>query len=247
MKVSSLHAQPAHRAGSLIEVCLENLAKSNKLKLADSHRIFHSRQALFLAGERFEGLYILRSGSAKSFMTSVSGDEHITRFFYPGDIIGVDGFDEDVYQENVQFLETSSVWLINEHEIDNLVKTSDEFRHCLLQSMSHSSVNDSTMMMCLTSCSSEQKIAHFILELSAQFSSLGLSGTRLLLSMTRTDIANYMGMAPETVSRILASFQLKQFIHIHNRQLTIVNYDALQSFVPKNRSPQAMERYYERI
>jgi len=235
MNMSSLQSIRTSTSISSLQACLENVEKSNNLKLTNSHRVFHARQSLFSAGEQFEGLYILRSGSAKSFITSIDGEEHITKFFYPGDLLGVDGFDQHIYMENVLFLETSSVCLVKESDLNSLVKYSDDFRNCLLRSMSHSLVNDRAMMMCLSSCSSEQKIAHFILELSQQFFSLGLSGTEFRLSMTRTDIASYMGMALETVSRIFASFQQQKLICVHNRQVTILDVDALHYFVSKDR------------
>ncbi|MFT6268824.1 MAG: CRP/FNR family transcriptional regulator [Alphaproteobacteria bacterium] len=234
MNISSLHSSRTRPAGIELELCLENAEKSNHLKLSNSHRIFHARQSLFCAGDQFEGLYILRSGSAKSFITSIDGEEHITKFYYPGDLLGVDGFDKHIYMENVFFLETSSVCLVKESELNNLVKSSDDFRNCLLRSMSHALVSDSSMMMCLSSCSSEQKLARFVLDLSEQFRSLRLSGTEFRLSMTRTDIANYMGMALETVSRVFASFQLKQIIRVQNRQLTILDFDALNRIVLKD-------------
>ncbi|MFT4653636.1 MAG: CRP/FNR family transcriptional regulator [Kangiellaceae bacterium] len=236
MNISSLHSSRTSPAGLDLEVCLENAEKSNHLKLSHSHRIFQARQSLFCAGDRFEGLYILRSGSAKSFITSINGEEHITKFYYPGDLLGVDGFDKNIYVENVLFLETSSVCLIKESDLNTLVKSSDDFRNCLLRSMSRALVNDSSMMMCLSSCSSEQKLAQFVLDLSEQFRSLRLSGTEFRLSMTRTDIANYMGMALETVSRVFASFQLKQLICIKNRQLSILDFDALSRIVLKDQS-----------
>lgn len=232
--MSLLQSNSTKKTRLSLEVCLENATKSNDIKLINSHRVFHARQSLFSAGDKFEGLYILRSGSAKSFITSVDGEEHITKFFYPGDILGVDGFDRSVYTQSVLFLETSSVCLVKEADLNNLVKNNDDFRTSLMRSMSHSLVIDNAMMMCLSSCSSEQKVAHFILELSEQFEGLGLSGTDFRLSMTRTDIASYMGMALETVSRVFACFQLKQFIRVHNRQLSILDKEALNRFVVRD-------------
>jgi CRP/FNR family transcriptional regulator len=235
MGISSLPANCDLESAHSIKVCLKSVEKSNSFKLINSHRVFHARQSLFFAGETFEGLYILRSGSAKSFITSVDGGEHITKFFYPGDLLGIDGFHRHIYMENVLFLETSSVCLVKESDLNSLVKTSDDFRNCMLRSMTHRLINDSAMMKCLSSCSSEQKVVRFILELSKQFSSNGLSGTEFSLSMTRTDIANYMGMALETVSRVFASFQRKQLIRVHNRQVSILDIDALRCIASQDR------------
>jgi len=215
---------------SSIEACLKHAAKSRNLYLGTSHRIFHARQTLFSAGDPFEGIYILRSGSVKSYISRLNGEEHITKFYFPGDLLGLDGFDDYVHIQNLLFLETSSVCFISQSVLNNLIKNSDTFRHHLLKAMSHLSMADSSMMMCLSTCSSEQKFARFILELSEQFASNGLSGKDFRLSMTRTDIANYLGLALETVSRVLANFQLQQIITVHNRQLSILDFEALKHY-----------------
>jgi len=222
------------KANSSLELCLESASKLNNIRLSKSHRVFQGKESLFYAGEEFEGLYILRSGSAKSFITSLDGEEHITKFYYPGDLLGVDGFDEHRYMENVVFLETSSVCLVKENDLSNLVKSCDDFRNCLFRAISHAFVCDSAMMMCLSNCSSERKVARFIIEVSEKFRALGLSGTDLRLSMTRTDIANYMGMAIETVSRVLTSFQDRMLIQIQNRRLTILDYNSLSGIVAQD-------------
>lgn len=231
MTISSWQSNPSQHFISPLEVCLESAAKSNNFSFGNSHRVYHTRQTLLAAGEKFSGLYILRSGSAKSFVSSADGEEYITKFFYPGDLLGVDGFHEGVHMQNVTFLETSSVCFIKESDLNDQVLNNDNFRRFLFKSMSQILMSDSSMIVCLSSCSSEQKVAHFILERSEQFASLGLSRSEFRLSMTRTDIANYLGMALETVSRVFAIFQLKQIISVSNRQLSILNFAALKDIL----------------
>lgn len=231
MKTSYQAQSDYYNAASLMEICIGKTNVSNNLHQHNSHRVFHRRDNLFSVGDQFEGIYVLRSGSAKSFITSREGDEHITKFHYPGDMIGIDGFNGHMHKQTVRFLETSSVCLIKESEINSLIKTSTIFRDSLLQSMSHSLACDSAMMMCLGTCSSEQKVARFLLDLSMGFSERGLSGNEFMLSMTRTDIANYLGMAIETVSRIFAGFQQRNIIAVQLRYLSILDFAALKSSV----------------
>jgi CRP/FNR family transcriptional regulator len=63
------------------------------------------------------------------------------------------------------------------------------------------------MMMLLSKKSSEERLASFLLNLAARFKRRGYSGTNFRLTMSRSDIANYLGMAVETVSRIFTRFQ----------------------------------------
>ena len=231
MKSSYQPQNNCYNATALLDTCMSSINTANASHLRDSHRVFHRRDSLFSIGDYFEGVYALRSGSAKSFITSRGGEEHITKFYYPGDMLGIDGFDAHIHTQTVRFLETSSVCLIKESEIKSLIQTSSDFRDGLLQSMSHSLACDSSMLMCLSTCSSEQKVARFLLDLSIKFSERGLSGKEFMLSMTRTDIANYLGMAIETVSRIFASFQQKQIIAVQLRHLTILDFAALNSCI----------------
>ena len=229
MKIESQPQNDFYNATALLSSCLASSETINNPKHANSHRVFHRRDNLFSAGDHFEGVYILRSGSAKAFITSIEGEEHVTKFYYPGDIIGIDGFDGYIHTQTIRFLETSSVCLIKESLVNSLMQTSSDFREGLLQSMSRTLASDSAMMLCLSSCSSEQKVARFLLDLSIGFSNRKLSGREFMLSMTRTDIANYLGMAIETVSRVFASFQQRNIIMVKIRHLSILDFQALHS------------------
>ncbi|WP_395339400.1 helix-turn-helix domain-containing protein [Ningiella sp. W23] len=195
----------------------------------NSHRIYQRKQVLYCAGDVFKAVYQLRSGSAKASVCTVNGDEHITDFFYPGDIVGVDGFDSFVHSQQLTFLETSSVVCYTEREIDSLLAKSEAFRSSLLRAMSHSLVRDQQMLLSLTNCCSVQRVAQFILSLSKRFSERRCSSVEFSLSMTRTDIASYIGMAIETLSRVLTAFQQANILSIKHRKVVINDLDALRA------------------
>ncbi len=231
MKTSYQQQNDYYRGPTLLSTCMHSIGATNNSHQRDSHRVFHRKDNLLCVGDHFEGVYILRSGSAKSYVASRDGEEHITRFNYPGDILGIDGFDGQVHTQTVRFLETSSVYFIKKSEINSLMQTSADFRDGLLQSMSHTLACDSAMMMCLSTSSSEQKVARFLLDLSIGFSERGLSGSEFILRMSRTDIANFLGMAIETVSRVFNSFQQKKMIQVRLRYLSILDLGALNRCV----------------
>ena len=92
-----------------------------------SHKVYRHKQKLYLAGDDFAGLYQLRSGSAKASIYSRVGQELVTQFFMPGDLIGTDGFNQNCYKQNIQFLETSSVTYLSLHEVNRQLAQSDSF------------------------------------------------------------------------------------------------------------------------
>jgi CRP/FNR family transcriptional regulator len=65
-------------------------------------------------------------------------------------------------------------------------------------------------------------MAAFLVSLSRRFAARGFSATRFHLSMTRTDMANYLRLASETVSRVLTRFQDDGLISVERRELELL-------------------------
>jgi CRP/FNR family transcriptional regulator len=189
--------------------------------------VFHRKKALWEEGAESLGLYILRSGSAKSYTLNREGDAHITKFHFAGELLGLDGFN-CTYHYTVELLETSSVIFISAAEVDELLSHSVHFRNTLLKSMSNELVLHSAMSLCYSDYTSEQRVAKFLVDLSAKVSHKGQSTVEFTLSMTRTEIANYLGMALETVSRVLGKFKATDVIDVNQRIVKINDMTALE-------------------
>lgn len=228
--VSLHHTSPCHH-------CLvSHLCESSKQQFgidtsARSHRVYNRRENLFSAGQTFQGIYALRSGSAKSFVSVDEGQEQVTGFHFPGEIIGVDGLGSEQYLRSVEFLETSSVCFFSAAELRRLLHDSEQTRERIFRAMNKLIGSEHSLLFRLNHDRSEQRLARFLLELSDKYSQRGLSARRFDLSMTRTDIANYLGMAIETISRLLTRFQQSGAIDVKNRQVDILSSDILRGFL----------------
>jgi CRP/FNR family transcriptional regulator len=193
-----------------------------------SHRVYHRGESLFSMGDTFDALYIMRAGSAKSYLSSSNGDEQISGFYHPGDLIGLDGFDNMKYAQSLRFLETSSVCRIGLAEFNRAMGESATMRQRLLKSMSHSLVDEQQLLLSVSKFNAEQRLAKFLLDLSARFEQRGLSGKIFDLSMTRIDIANFLGMAIETISRLLTKLQQQGIVDVNRRQISLLSIDKLR-------------------
>lgn len=182
-------------------------------------------------GDEFEALYIMRAGSAKSFLCSSNGEEQITGFYYPGDMIGAEGFDTMTHSHSLKFLETSSVCRVGLKELDIALIESPTTRRKLLKNMSHALVDEQKMLLSIGKLNSEQRLAKFLLDLSERFHLQGLSAKTFELSMTRIDIANFLGMAIETISRLLTKLQRQQIIKVSHRQIILLDIKRLQQCI----------------
>ena len=194
-----------------------------------SHRVYHRGESLFSMGDPFDALYVVRAGSAKSFLSSSRGDEQISGFFHPGDMIGADGFDTMTHAHSLKFLETSSVCRISVGELNKALGESALMRQQLLKSMSRALVDEQQLLLSVGKFNSEQRLAKFLLDLSSRFEQRGLSAKVFDLSMTRIDIANFLGMAIETISRLLGKMQHQGMINVNRRQISLLNKDLLRN------------------
>jgi CRP/FNR family transcriptional regulator len=71
-------------------------------------------------------------------------------------------------------------------------------------------------------------MAAFLVVLSRRYAARGLSATRFRLTMARTDIANYLRLAAETVSRILKRFQEEGLIRVDRRETELLDRPRLE-------------------
>ena len=72
-------------------------------------------------------------------------------------------------------------------------------------------------------------MAAFLIGLSRRLAARGFSANRFQLTMARTDIANYLRLAPETVSRVLRRFQAEQLLAVERREVELLDATALEA------------------
>ena len=75
----------------------------------------------------------------------------------------------------------------------------------------------------------EQKLAVFLLAISQRMKARGFSETEFNLSMSRSDIANFLGVAAETVSREFTQLQKEGIIQVDRRRVQLESLESLKS------------------
>jgi CRP/FNR family transcriptional regulator len=209
--------------GALSCSCAQN-NKGKSLK-----RVYRRDESLFCMGDKFEALYMLKLGSAKSFSSTESGHEQITHFHFPGDLIGFEGFDKMVHVHSLRFLEHSTVCRISMYTFNRLMIASGTSRGILLSKMSHSFVDEQKLLQSLVKHDAEQRLVRFLLNIAAKNKQMALPYQVVNLSMTRGDIANYLGMAIETISRLLSKMHTQGLINVNRREITLCNIENLHA------------------
>jgi len=182
---------------------------------------------LYRAGEPFKAIYAVRSGCLKSYTISQNGDEQIIGFHLPGEIIGLNAIDSLKHPSTVKALETSTICTLPYEELDELSADIPGLRHQLMRVMSREILDDQELMFLLNKKSADERLAAFLINLSARYAKRGFSKDSFNLVMKKSDIANYLGMAIETISRLFGRLEEQRYIAVERKQVNIINMNGL--------------------
>jgi len=186
-------------------------------------------EALVRQHAPFSCVFAVRSGSLKQVSSESGGDDQLTNFYLPSELVGLDGIDEERYPGNIIALETTTVCEIPFDRLDALSERIPGLRTQLFRSMSKEIRDDRQMLRLLSRKTADERLASFLSSLSARFRRRGYSAYSFRLSMSRADIGNYLGLAVETVSRILGRFQEQQLVAVSGREVNILDLEALEA------------------
>jgi CRP/FNR family transcriptional regulator len=213
------------------QLCLPftlNDAELDKLdQIIQRKRPSHKGDHLFEAGKPLQALYAVRTGSFKTYTLSEQGEEQITGFHLPGDVIGFDAIGDQQHPSYAQALETALVCEIPFNNLDSLLDQVPKLRQQLMRLMSQDIHGDQQMMLLLNRKTAEEKLAAFLTNLAQRFGSRGFSRKEFRLTMTRGEIGNYLGLTVETISRLLGRFHKDELIHVDGKLITIANFEEL--------------------
>jgi CRP/FNR family transcriptional regulator len=183
--------------------------------------------SLIQAGARMEALYVVRSGSAKTFCVTVDGEERVRGFHLPGEVVGLEAFAEGRHECGVVALEPLSYCRIPLQRFERLMETLPGLRREILRLLGQS-LNEAQRQRCeLGITDARGRVARFLVDLSCRLQRRNLSPTQFRLSMSRRDIAYHLGLTLETVSRALTAFKREGCVEVRARYIKLLKPDAL--------------------
>jgi CRP/FNR family transcriptional regulator len=173
----------------------------------------------------------VRTGTIKTYTLTNDGEEQITGFHLASELVGLESYDSINHPSSAKALETTNVCEIPVDRLDELAGKMPELRRQLMRLMSKELRGEQQMMLLLSKKSAEERIASFLINLAARFKRRGFSGTSYRLTMSRADIANYLGLAVETVSRVFTRFQKQNLLETTGsaKDIVIGNFVELTS------------------
>ena len=191
-------------------------------------------QLLFSPGDRFDFIYAIRGGSVKTSVCTPDGRVQITGFHIAGELLGLSALASGQYSSEARALETTSVCRVEAERFDELAQKIPSLQYQMMKIMSGQIRQDEELMLLLGRRSAEERLAEYLLGLSRRFAARNFSPTQFNLSMSRGDIGNYLGIAEETVCRILTRFQNAGLIATKRRHVSLIDLVQLATVARMN-------------
>ena len=197
---------------------------------------------VYVAGTPFTGLYIVRSGAVRSYITQVDGSERTVGFHLPAEFLGLDGPGHAARETSAVNLETTSVCRIPYARLQPLAARLPRLQVHLMRVMSREILDDRHLQLLLGRRPAAARIASFLLWLSRRNACRRLSALHFHLPMPRADIANYLGLVIETTSRVFTRLHRTGVIHLDRRDVRVLDMARLSDLAGEAGPEQAPAR-----
>ncbi len=211
-------------------VCVSNgLDKTqlNELHVLIEHTdLYHAGDHIFRDGDKFHAIAAVRTGTVKTYVIDREGNEHVLGFHLPGELIGLNAIDGEKYPCNAVALDDVSLCRFSFPKISVLASKLPNLQRQLFRLVSRD-IGKAALMS--GDWTADQRIAAFLVDMSRRLFTSANAPSRFQLSMARTDIARYLRLAPETVSRVLRRYQEEGLIHVERRDLEILALAKLEA------------------
>lgn len=221
-------------------LCINNVPIMNVLSPAEKTEVMQASISkkykkggiIFSPGHSSANLWIVHKGGVKISRFSPSGKEQIVRILGPGDFTGeLSLFSHTILNSTAEALETTEICLIQGKVIHDLMLQTPQIAIRFLEKYTERIEMAEDKLEQLTLFDVEQRIANILLEMFLERKSEGTEDNKLILPVSKKDLAVMIGTSQETLSRKLTFFQEQGYIKlIGQRQIIILDQEGLQQF-----------------
>ena len=185
---------------------------------------FAPHQTLFQEGDPASEVFNLLEGTVKLYKSLPDGRTQITGFLSAGDFMGLasDGH----YAYSAEAVTKVKVCRFQRRDLLALLRDFPTMVERLLTMTSDELAIAQEQMLLLGRKTAQEKVMSFLLALSRRAQRRGRDGRTLSLPMSRADIADYLGLTIETVSRTMTKLRQRGVIRLPRPQDVVLSANA---------------------
>ena len=172
-----------------------------------------SSQTLFHEGDPATRVFTLTSGTLKLYKLLPDGRRQVTGFMHPGDFLGMSTDDEHAF--SAEALEDAQLCWFPRNRFDDFVEENGSMERELYRMAAHELAAAQQQMVLLGRKTATERLASFLLLLVERAEQIpGRPANLVRLPMSRSDIADYLGLTKETISRVFSAFRRDRLIRL---------------------------------
>ena len=179
---------------------------------------------VFRMGEPCHSLCAICSGSTRTSVLSADGRAQVTGFQFCGDLLGMGALGAHEHRCDAVALEPTVVCEISFRRLEEIAERVPEMQRTLIRLMSDELTHDQDVLLTfLGQKSASTRLAVYLSTVAQRLAQRGLRPEEMCLSMSRSDIGNYLGLAKETVSRLFTRFAHDGLLRFQARRFWVTN------------------------
>ena len=201
----------------------------SKLRSLGSVRELKAEEPLFHQGDDAHHVYTMAAGSLRLYRVLFDGRRQITGFALPGEFLGI-SIDES-QEVTAEALEPSRIWCFPRSRFEGFVAENPALKDSLLMLARRELAAAHQQFIVLGRKTAMERVASFILYLLGRFERLtGQVVDHVVLPMSRADIADYLGLTKETVSRVFGQLRNSRIMRLETLTcIQVLNRHALKA------------------
>lgn len=211
--------------------------KDPELRLIDSAkttRHYSAGAVIYEQGGDCDGIHCLKSGLVGIRRLDESGNTTLLRLVYPGKTLGYRSFLRKALHDNsAEVLMPSTVCLVGRSTVRALLEKNPELGLRFLDHSLRELKDTEDRYLESITWKAKTRLLHVLLVLNERFGSETEDGEhRVELPVSRQDLAELVGTAPETMSRIIHRIQNEGLARFDGRTVHLLDLDAICSDLP---------------
>lgn len=189
-------------------------------------RCLSKKEHAFHCDDEQQNLYAVYRGTCKEYRVDELGNEIVTNFYFPGDVIGIESVASRRHMFSVIALDDVDLCVIPIEEFLNTMQENPRILKRFFTITSLKMQNDQSTRMSSTAIN---RVCDFILNIVLRMQERNMQNNEIVFPISQLDISNFVGVAYETVNRIIRKLRRQKIIKIKHKKLTILNFSKLEA------------------